>query len=140
MSGKYVWLQPSRSSALLPSAGDISVNIGVFVEAILAHPEVSLPGRYAWVKTESFTFEEILRVWSKVTGKEAEYIDVPFDTYVKLWGPAGEEMARQYKFGEDYGNWADFKQDPLTAQQLGIPGDHLVGIEAYLGKIKGALL
>ena len=140
MSGKYVWLQPSRGSALLPSAGDISVNIGVFVEAILTRPEVSLPGRYAWVKTESLTFEEILKVWSRVTGKEAEYIDVPFETYVKLWGPAGEEMGTQYKFGEDHGDWADFKADLLTTQQLGIRDDQLVGIEDYLGKIKGALL
>ncbi|MCJ1314145.1 hypothetical protein MMC25_007825 [Agyrium rufum] len=138
-SGKYLWLQPSRGDALLPTAGDISVNIGVFAAALIAHPEVSLPGKYAWVKTDNYTFEQIAEVWSKVTEKEAIYNSIPFKDFEKFWGPYGTEMATQYAFGEDHGDWNAVRK-VLTQEELGIKDSDLVGLEATLKKYGTALL
>ena len=139
-SGKYMWPQPSKSSAMLPNAGDISVNIGVFVAAILAHPEISLPGKYAWVKTEKTTFQVIMDTWSKVTGKDALYVEIPAEQYVQLWGPYGLEMSLQYAFGSDHGDWDDFKPGVLGPDQLHIGKDELVGLEPFLESVKPTLL
>ena len=62
------------------------------------------------------------------------------ETFVKLWGPAGQEMALQLKFGEDHGDWATFGVDLLTEKELGIGKGDLVGLEGCLEKLKGALL
>ncbi|MCJ1390250.1 hypothetical protein MMC18_003108 [Xylographa bjoerkii] len=139
-SGKYIWPQPSKASAMLPNAGDISVNIGVFAAAILAHPEISLPGKYAWVQTEKTTFQEIMETWSKVTGKDAVYVDIPAEQYIQLWGPYGLEMSLQYAFGSEHGDWDAFKPDLLGAKQLHIGKDELVGLEPFLESIKPTLL
>ncbi|MCJ1398028.1 hypothetical protein MMC11_001225 [Xylographa trunciseda] len=139
-TGKYIWAQPSKSSALLPSSGDIGVNIGVFVAAILARPDVSLPGKYAWVQTEKKTFAQILAAWAAVTGHDAVYVDLPAADYVTLWGPYGLEMSKQYAFGGDHGDWDDFKPDLLGAKQLGIGEGELVGLEPFLESIKATLL
>ncbi|MCJ1417556.1 hypothetical protein MMC32_003900 [Xylographa parallela] len=139
-SGKCIWPQPSKASALLPNSGDIGVNIGVFVAAILAHPEISLPAKYAWVQTEKTTFQEIMETWSKVTGKDAVYVDIPAEQYVQLWGPYGLEMSKQYAFGADHGDWDDLKPGLLGAEQLHINKNELVGLQPFLESIKTSLL
>lgn len=139
MSGKYIWVQPSPSSALLPISGDISTNVGVFVSAILAHPEVSLPARYVTVKTETLSFDEILKVWSKVTGKEAVYVEIAFEAFNRLWGPYGEEMGRQFKFGAEFGDWDALEPDVIKMEDLGIERSELKGLEETLKVLKPAL-
>ncbi|MCJ1284643.1 hypothetical protein MMC26_003978 [Xylographa opegraphella] len=138
-SGKYIWPQPSKASAMLPNSGDIGVNIGVFTAAILAHPEISLPGKYAWVQTEKTTFQEIMETWSKVTGKDAVYVDLSAEQYIQLWGPYGLEMSKQYAFGAEYGDWDDLKPGLLGAEQLQIGKDELVGLQPFLESIKSTL-
>jgi NmrA-like family len=139
MSGKYIWVQPSPGSALLPISGDISTNVGTFVSAILAHPEVSLPSRYVTVKTETLSFEEILKVWSKVTGKEAEYVEITFEAFTRLWGPYGEEMGMQYKFGAEFGDWDALQPDMVKMEELGIKRSELTGLEETLEMLKPIL-
>jgi len=139
MSGKYIWVQPSPGSALLPISGDISTNVGIFVSAILTHPEVSLPSRYVTVKTETLSFEEILKVWSKVTGKEAEYVEITFKAFTRLWGPYGEEMGMQYKFGAEFGDWDALQPDMVKMEELGIKKSELKGLEETLEMLKPIL-
>ncbi|MCJ1382461.1 hypothetical protein MMC17_005574 [Xylographa soralifera] len=139
-SGKHMWPQPSKASALLPNSGDIGVNIGVFAAAILAHPDISLPGKYAWVQTEKTTFQEIMDTWSQVTGKDAVYVDIPAEQYIQLWGPYGLEMSKQYAFGADHGDWDDLKPGLLGAKELQIGAEELVGLRPFLESIKPALL
>ncbi|MCJ1477415.1 hypothetical protein MMC13_006086 [Lambiella insularis] len=112
----------------------------VYVAALIARPEVSLPGRYACVKTETTSFRQIMATWSKVTGKEAAYVEIPAEEYIKLWGPFGQEMDSQYKFGEEFGDWGTFREDLLTEEELGIERGQLVGLERYLESVKATLL
>ncbi len=140
MSGKYIWVQPSPGSAFLPISGDISTNVGVFVAAILAHPEISLPGRYVTVKTEALSFEDILKVWSKVTGKEAEYVEISFEAFTRIWGPYGEEMGMQFKFGAEHGDWDALKPDMVKTEELGIKAAELKGLHETLEMLKLSLI
>jgi hypothetical protein len=141
MSGKYIWVQPSPVSALLPISGDISNNVGIFVTAILAHPEISLPSHYVTVKTETLSFEDILKIWSKVAGKQAEYVEITFEAFTRLWGPYGEEMGMQYKFGAEFGNWDDFESDLMVkTEELGIKRSELKGLEETFEILKPALI
>jgi hypothetical protein len=140
MSGKYIWLQPSPGSALLSVSGDISTNVGVFVSTILAHPEVPLPARYVTVKTETLTFLDILKVWSKVTGKEAEYVECTYEAFARLWGPYGIEIADQFKFGAEYGDWDVLEPDIVKVEELGIKRSDLKGLEETLEILKSSLL
>jgi hypothetical protein len=98
--GKYVWMQPSRPDALLPTAGDVAVNLGVFALAALNHPDKSR-GKYVFVCTDVLTFVQITKEWEKVTGIQAEYVPISAKGLERIWGPGGKEMALQMAFGED---------------------------------------
>jgi hypothetical protein len=140
MSGKYIWVQPSPGSALLPISGDISNNVGVFVSAILAHPEVSLPARYVTVETEALSFEDILKVWSKVTGKEAEYVGISSEAFSRIWGPYGEEVGVGFEFGAEFGYWDALQPNMVKAEGLGIKRSELKGLEETFEMLKPELI
>lgn len=46
------------------------------------------------------TFREILKIYSKVTGREGVYFDVCNEQYEERWGISGNEFTRQVEFGE----------------------------------------
>lgn len=138
--GKYIWAQPSRPDALLPISGDVGVNLGVFAAAALAHPDKAR-GKYINVRSDVLTFTEILKVWSEVTGHEAEYLPMSFDSFARLWGPAGVEMAQQYAFGEAVDDWeAQKKQDICQPEEIGIKKEQLVDLRGHLMELKAKLL
>ena len=90
--GKYIWTQPSRADAVLPVSGDVSANLGVFAVAALKNPDKTC-GKYIDVRSNLMTFTDILKVWSEVTGKDAEYVPISPEAFSKIWGVAGVEMA-----------------------------------------------
>jgi NmrA-like family len=141
MSGKYVWMQPSRGDALLPISGDISVNTGYVVEAILSKPDISLPGKYVAMVTEQRSYLDVLNVWEKVTRKSAVYVEVTDEDFESLWGIYGSELASQLRFSEEYGDWNSFKskEEVVTIDKLGLSGK-LVGLEETLAGLKAMLV
>lgn len=106
----------------------MTVTPGVWVRQILANPSVS-KGRYAHVAPETLSFGEILKVWSEVTGRPAEYIETTKESYAQLWGPPGKEFVDQLTFGEavEPGVW-DKEYKVLTPEQLGITKEELEGM------------
>jgi uncharacterized protein YbjT (DUF2867 family) len=139
-SGKYIWMQPSRADAILPVSGHVSTNLGVFAVAALSHPEKTR-GKYLDVRSDLLTFPEILKVWSEVTGKAAEYVPCPPETFNALWGPAGVEMSMQYQSGELWGDWERLKgADMIQPGEIGISKDQLVDLRGDLMKLKDKLL
>ena len=138
--GKYLWIQPSRADALLPVSGDLSVNLGVFTVAALEHPEKT-KGRYVNVRSEVLTFEQILGVWGEVAGREAVYVPVSKEVFERVWGPAGEEMALQYEFGEACGDWESMKKGEVCQPgEIGVTKDQLVDLRGHLMGLKARLL
>lgn len=121
--------------------GDVSVNIGVYVAAILAHPSVSLPSKYALVQTETITCEDTIKTWGEVTGKEVVYVPVTLQVFESLWPHIGGELATQLQWGEGgYGDWSKLKEGMLSTKDLKIDESELVGLKAYLEGAKDYLL
>lgn len=114
--------------------------MGVFVSAILANP-AKTHGRYVNVKSEIKTFEEILKVWSEVTGKDAVYVELTLAEYEKIWGAYGREMAMQYAFGAENPDWEVMRKDLVVSPaELGVTANQLVGLKGNLEQLKAKLL
>ncbi|KAI9657660.1 MAG: hypothetical protein M1821_002836 [Bathelium mastoideum] len=141
--GKYLWAQPTPSDALLPVTGDVAHNVGTFVHAILSHPEKTR-AKYLNVKTDVLTFQQILNVWSEVSGKEAVYVEVGPKEFQKLWGPFGAEMASQYRFGEvAQGDWEVLVRGQgllVQPEEIGIQRGDLMDLKQTFGRMKESLL
>ncbi len=100
----------------------------MFVRAILARPEVSLPGRYTSVQTESLSHGEILDVWRKVTKKEAVYVECTAESFDQLYPVWGGELALQFRWNALVPDWSI--PGMVTPEELGITG--LIGWEKAL--------
>jgi hypothetical protein len=135
--GTYFWWAPVSRSAVIPSAGDTSINVGVFVKAILAQPGKTL-GKYAVVVTDTPTHEEMLELWMAATGKKAAFLQVDAGDWCKAFGEPGEELYLNLKAFEENPRWA-FDNDPLNGKDLGIERE-LVGTKACFESLKEQLL
>ena len=135
--GIYIWMMPVSREAVVPSGGDVSINVGIFVKAILEQPEKTL-GRYAAVVVDTPTHDELLATWAAVTGKRAAFLQVNGSDWVKAFGQAGEEFYVNKKAFEENPKWA-FENDPLLGKDLGIEKD-LVGLKACFETLKDQLL
>ena len=101
--GKYAWLLPISHNTKVPFAGDAYHNVGVFVEAILKHPNVSLPAKYVIVATDEMTMPEALGAWSEVVGKPAAFGTMSLEGFKTFYGPFGQEIGLQYRMhGESF--------------------------------------
>ena len=135
--GIYLWLMPVSRETVIPSAGDVSVNVGVFAKAILEQPDKTL-GKYAAVVVDTPTHDELLASWAAVTGKATAFLQVNASDWVKAFGEPGEEFYVNLKAFEENPKWA-FDNDPLSGKDLGIEKD-LVGTKACLEALKDQLL
>lgn len=124
----YLCIRPVSASTLLPLAGEVSVNIGVFVKAIVSNPSKTL-GKYVICKTEVMTNGDYIQLWGKVTGKRTQYLEVSFEEYDKLfptWGVVVAELLQFFAYAGDK-LWSG-GPEYLTAADLGVEGE-LVGTE-----------
>jgi hypothetical protein len=140
-TGKYVWLLPTKPECLLPIAGEITVNTGLVVEAVLSQPKLTLPAKYVSVVSESKNVVDILKTWEKVTGKQAIYVEASDEAYGALYGPYGTEIADQFRFLEASGSWETLQPEDVfvTIDQLGLSGK-LIGHEQALTELKAELI
>jgi hypothetical protein len=113
-------------------AGDMTVNPGIWVRQTLATGAASF-GKYANVALERWTFQQMIDKWSEITRKRGVLVQVSEDVWTKLWGPAGTELAWQFKFGELCDPWA-VRDDFISPEELGINPSEVVGFE---GTIRG---
>lgn len=135
--GTYLWMLPVPRSTVIPSAGDTSINVGVFVKAILEQPGKTL-GKYAAVVADTPTHEEVMGFWATATGKQAAFMHVDAGDWCKAFGEAGEELYLNLKCFQDDPRWA-FDNNPLVGKDLGIEKE-LVGTKACLESLKDRLL
>ena len=140
-NGSHIWPQPAAPSTNIFYAGDASHNTGIFVSAILAHPEVSTPAKYAFVFTEQGPYMDYLQAWIDVTGRRATYVQVSQPDYEEIWGKEfGEEMGLGLRVSEADSDWtAAHKTDLVTAEELGIREGELVGLRETLEREKHRL-
>lgn len=120
-------------------AGDVSVNVGLYVSAILRNPSVSLPAKYTVVVTENISVADTLKTWTEVTGKEAEYVEVSPEKFDRLYPRAGGELAAGLKWEETVRDWRDLKEGMVSGKDLGVDEEKLVGLKGFLEGMKGML-
>ncbi|KAI0010815.1 NAD(P)-binding protein [Xylariaceae sp. FL0662B] len=131
-SGKYVQVMPSRPDAKTLLSGDMSVNPGIWVRQAIAKAPATY-GKYANVALEKLNFQEMMAIWSEVTGKEGLFIQCTAENYIQLWGPLGQELSLQFRFSELCDPWEE-TEDFVTAKDLEIDPDEVVG---FRGTIEG---
>ncbi|CAM6086140.1 unnamed protein product [Calypogeia fissa] len=129
--GTYVYIQPVSRSTLFCAAGDVSVNVGVFVKGILSNPSKTL-SKYVIMQVEEMTSEEYILLWGKVTGKNVKYVQIPFEEYDKLFPKWGAEMGVMLLFWEWAGekSWSG-EPDILTGADLGVEGELVSSEKAF---------
>lgn len=109
---------------MTPSAGDVTVNVGTFVSAIVEKSELTTPGKAVSLQTDWISLEDHLKLWSEITGKPSVAVQVDPETYVKIWGPFGTELdlnMRAFTKMADGGYHSI--PDRLTGESLGIEGE-----------------
>ncbi|KAK8132152.1 hypothetical protein PG999_000325 [Apiospora kogelbergensis] len=135
----HVWMVPSKAEALLPIAGDVDYNVGVTVQSIL-EAGAKAYGKLAIVVTEYLTMLDVVHTWESVSAKRAVFVEVSDATYRQIWGIAGDEVASQLRWSEEFGHWEQL--DPghvLSLSELGIEGK-LRGFQQTLESMKSHLI
>ena len=125
--GAYLWALPASPHTVVPLGGDVSHNIGVFVTAILAHPELTQPAKYTIVASDTCTLTEALAIWSDVAGRPAAVATVTLDGFEALWGPLGREIGSQYSVHDIEPDFVKaYRADFIGIDELGIRREDLV--------------
>ncbi|KAK0492519.1 putative hscarg dehydrogenase [Armillaria luteobubalina] len=127
-SGKYTWVQPCSRETRTPMMGLTEINVGVFVEAILENPTISLPSKYVLGSVDDLSFGDLLKLWAETLDVEAEYVQVSGEEYAKTFF-AGELLGRELAVMENFWEVEGFKgygDSVLTKEDLGIDATRLV--------------
>ncbi|KAJ4403163.1 hypothetical protein N0V91_006739 [Didymella pomorum] len=131
-NGQFIQTLPTKPDAIVLNSGDMTVNPGIWVRQVLATGAKAY-GKYANVALEKLTFQEMIDIWSEVTGKKGVLIETTIDAWTKLWGPAGNELGLQFKFGELCDPW-EVDETFISPEELSIDRDEVVG---FRGTIEG---
>lgn len=114
--------------------GATTINAGIWALSILQQPSLTLPGKTVLAATETRTVKEIVQLWSKVSGKPAEFVSVSLEHYDSVWPKWGREVGLMLQFWDQVreGSWEGGDGERvLTKEDLKVEG--LVGMEEYFG-------
>ncbi|KAK1830949.1 NAD(P)-binding protein [Podospora conica] len=133
-SGQWIQAMPTKPDATILLAGDLTTTPGVWVRQVLATGHKAY-GKYANVALEKWSFQQMLDVWSEITGRKAVFVETTKESWTKMWGPLGEELAQQFKFGEICDPWEE-TDEFISPAELGIREDEVIGFRGALEKLK----
>ncbi|KAL3448443.1 NAD(P)-binding protein [Aspergillus insuetus] len=126
---QYLQIHCTSPDDAFVSVGHARTNIGLFVRAILAQPEKTLPAKRVAAYTEVTSLGKMLDIWSKVKGKKGHYVRVEKEMYDQLSPMWGEEMSLMMGYFALMGDKAwDGDEKTLTKEDLALTG--LVDIAA----------
>ncbi|KAM0244885.1 hypothetical protein ACHAQJ_010694 [Trichoderma viride] len=120
---RYIQVQPTPASVRFSLIGDATVNVGLFVRAIIEQPDKTLGGKFVCGVTDIMTAGEMLATWASVHGVEAEYVQVDKETYYSLWPQWGKAMDKMHEYHK-WANERSFSGEDviLFKEDLGIIG------------------
>lgn len=110
----------------------MTVNPGIWVRQVLATGDKAYR-KYANVALEKWTFQKMVEVWSEVTGKRCVFTEISMDAVTKLYGNMGNELGKQFKYGEACDPW-ELTDEFISPRHLGIDNKDVVG---FRGTIEG---
>lgn len=112
----------------------MAVNPGIWVRQVLATGPKAF-GKYANVALEKWTFQGMMDVWAEITGKTGVLMECTHESYSRLWGPSGDEMGLQFKFGEMCDPWQE-TDEFISPGELGIDANEVVGFRQTIEGLK----
>ena len=120
-SKKQVWLSPVGADTRITSIGLQTHNVGVFVEAIVAQPLLTLPAKYVLAEVESTTIGEIITKYGTVNGETTELIDIGPQAFDRLF-PGWDAITKMFLFWRAAGIYSFTKPgiSALKMEDLGI--------------------
>jgi hypothetical protein len=136
--GRYLQIAPIDPETRVLLSGDMSVTPGLWVRQALATGKPAM-GKYSNVALERWTFPEQLAAWSEVTGKPAVFVPTTVAAWETLWGPAGQELAMQFKWQDQTDPWSEENgegREFISAKELGIDEKEAPGCKATFEKMK----
>ena len=79
---------------------------------------------------EKSTTGDLLKLWSKATGKPSVYVEAKnLEEYDSIWPNWGREMGVMMQLWEEVGEKSWSGESVLTKEDLGIQNEKFVGIE-----------
>lgn len=72
--------------------------------------------------TDRLTLDELLGVWSKVTGKVITSISCTEEEFKRFWPVAGEEYLKQLLWHVAVPDWGTGSETQVSKEELGISG------------------
>jgi hypothetical protein len=94
----YIMMEPTPATTVIPLAGGVTDNTGHFVSAIIAQPQLTLPGKYDMIETDRMSSTDIIKLWTKVTGQAVEHVAIGAEAYARIWGTPGAELNSNWEF------------------------------------------
>jgi hypothetical protein len=91
-AGKYILTWPVNPETPISTAGDTATNTGLFVDAILKKPELTLPAKYVKYFSEVITTEYLTKLSGECSKKDIQYVQVRLEDWDKLWPVFGTEV------------------------------------------------
>ncbi|KAK8140061.1 nitrogen metabolic regulation nmr [Apiospora sp. TS-2023a] len=123
----HIQLLGVSPSTTIPSAGDEKTNVGLFVRAILDHPEKTLPAKTAAGVVEQVTYSEVAQVYGAAQGIQVRCVQIPKDDYRELWPVWGELMDITNSYFEVMGGKAFDTADDIVLKKEDLEVEGLVG-------------
>ena len=116
-------------------AGDVSVNIGLFVRAIIDQPEKTLPGKFVLAASDDMTAEEVVSAWAAPRGKKGKLLQISHEEYHAMWPMWAEVMDLSQSYFELVRDKSYSGEDSLlTKEDLEVKG--LVGTVEFFAKVQ----
>ncbi|KAK3389744.1 hypothetical protein B0H63DRAFT_464254 [Podospora didyma] len=109
---KYVQFASFKPDTPLTTIGDVSVNLALFVRAIIAQPEKTY-GQVVVASVDTYTADEMLQRWAAAKGLKAQFVQVSGKAFRELWPLWGEEMGVMMEF------WDEAREDSWSASGSG---------------------
>lgn len=131
-TGQYIQAMPTNPHVKVLLSGDMTVNPGIWVRQSIFSGSKAC-GKYANVALVKWTFQEMVDVWSEVTGKKCVITEISTEAAMKLYGDVGFELALQFKYGESCDPWEE-TDEHISPEELGIDRNEVVG---FRGTIEG---
>ncbi|KAH8762134.1 hypothetical protein F5883DRAFT_716656 [Diaporthe sp. PMI_573] len=123
----YIQLLGVPTSVKIPLLGCEKVNPGLFVQAILDRPDLTLPAKAVAGVDEQLTLSDVARVYGVAQGINLRCVQISKADYKELWPAWGELMDVSHSYMEvmDGKGFSSIDEDVLSKEDLGVEG--LVG-------------
>ncbi|EMC99780.1 hypothetical protein BAUCODRAFT_30183 [Baudoinia panamericana UAMH 10762] len=127
--GGHVWLQACPADTVM-WVSDVENNVGLTVKYILEKPQISTPAKVICTPVEKVTMADVLKTWTEVSGKRAEYISISEKNAAGIFGIHGQEIADQFKWNSMETDWAKgYHADFVPVEELGIPKNEILSLK-----------